>query len=97
MTKSLEHTALGVPVPLSQSETTEWVNLVIIMLWMRFSFIIPLTKVTAKDALDILSETRTWDDFPLWARDIGERTDQSFLSACQIQYIEDLNDRIDWR
>ena len=88
MTKSLEHTALGVPVPLSQSETTEWVNLVII---------IPLTKVTAKDALDILSETRTWDDFLLRAREIGERTDQSFLSACQIQYIEDLNDRIDWR
>ena len=55
------------------------------------------SKVTAKDALDILSETRTWDDFLLRARDIGERTDQSFLSACQTQYIEDLNDRIDWR
>lgn len=56
-----------------------------------------LTKVTAKDALKALKRKKHWEEFVGQAMEIGRKTDLSFISECQIQSIEDVNDKIDWR
>ena len=54
-------------------------------------------QVTAKDAFSILKTITTWNEFAQQTSEIGERTDQSFISQGKLRCIEDVNDNIDWR